>query len=572
MLRELHLTDLGVLHEVGLELHPGLNVLTGETGAGKTLVTVGLALALGRRATSSLVRDGAKAARVQARFDAVPAALEAGWGAAGELVLARAVSADGRSTARIDGELAPVSALTRLADDLVEVHGQHEGTRLLSAAAQTAFLDRSAGDEHLRALDGLAQEHEALRAARAALAAIDERERDRARDLDLLAYQVRELEAAAPAPGEIARLELEETGLAHAERLLADAAVADAALADDGGADDTVAAAAARIRAIAEVDPRAAELAERAEAISAGLSELGRDLRGYRESVQLDPGRLEEVRDRVGALQGLLRKYGPTEADAVAFLDDARERLADLERADEDRERLAAECAERGDRVAALATVISDGRREAAPALAAALRGELQELGMEGAALEIELVPDAQVSATGAEHVVFRFSGGPGQGVLPLAKVASGGELSRTMLACRSVLADLDDVPTLVFDEVDAGIGGRAGVAVGRRLAALARTRQVLVVTHLPQIAAFADRHVRVHKRGGAATVHPLDDAGRVDELTRMLSGLPGSEAASTHAEELLAEAAAVKDAIEAAGDRPARARRPRGAVADALR
>jgi DNA repair protein RecN (Recombination protein N) len=266
-----------------------------------------------------------------------------------------------------------------------------------------------------------------------------------------------------------------------------------------------------------------------------------------------------------------LRKYGPTESDAVAFLDDARERLAGLERADEDRERLAAECAERGDRVAALATVISEGRREAAPALAAALRAELQELGMEGASLEIELVPDALVSAGGAEHVVFRLSGGPGQGLLPLAKVASGGELSRTMLACRSVLADLDEVPTLVFDEVDAGIGGRAGLAVGRRLAGLARTRQVLVVTHLPQIAAFADRHVRVRKRGGAATVHPLDDAGRVDELTRMLSGLPGSEAAATHAEELLAEAAAAKEAGARPGGR-ARARRGRGAVADALR
>ncbi len=544
MLRELHISGLGVIDDLDLELHPGLNVLTGETGTGKTMVTVGLQLALGRRGGSSMVRKGAGSAKVQARFDAPAHAVTEGWSEDGEIVLARTVSAEGRSTARVGGQLAPVSALAELASELVEVHGQHEGQRLLSTATQTAFLDRFAGAQHRSAVDALRGEHERLARARSALADLDERERTRERQMDLLGYQVREIEAASPHVGETEELGREEARLAHAERLLERASAAERALADEDGAADGLRVATAELQAAAEIDPGARELAERAFGLAAAAAESVVEIRAYREGLDVDPGRLEEVRERIAALGALERKYGGGEAEVLAFLERATEELRSLAGAEQERERVAAEVAELADRVSALAAVVSDGRANAVPRLTRALADELVALGMQGSSIEVTLVPNPELISTGAERAVFVFSGGPEQPAQPLSKVASGGELSRTMLACRSVLLDLDDVPTLIFDEVDAGIGGLAGVAVGRRLAALAAWRQVVVVTHLPQIASFADRHVRVRKERGAASVEVLDDAGRVAELSRMLAGLPGSGSAAAHAEELLAEAA----------------------------
>jgi DNA repair protein RecN (Recombination protein N) len=544
VLRELHISGLGVIQDLDLELHPGLNVLTGETGTGKTMVTVGLQLALGRRGGSSMVRHGAPSAKVQARFDAPPRAMSEGWAEDGEIVLARMLSAEGRSTARVGGQLAPVSALIQLAGELVEVHGQHEGQRLLSTTAQTAFLDRFAGAEHRSAVDAMRAEHERLARARAMLAKLDERERDRERQMDLLGYQVREIETTAPRVGETEELRLEEARLAHAERLLERASAAEHALAQEDGAADALRVATAELQSCGEIDPAAGELAERAFGLAAAGAELVIEIRAYREGLELDPGRLEEVRERIAGLGALERKYGGGEAEVLAFLDRASQELRELAGAEQERERIAAEVAELAERVSALAATVSDGRANAAPRLARALADELVELGMQGSSIEVTLVRNPEPISTGAERAVFVFSGGPGQPAQPLSKVASGGELSRTMLACRSVLLDLDDVPTLIFDEVDAGIGGLAGVAVGRRLAALATGRQVVVVTHLPQIASFADRHVRVRKEKGAASVEVLDEAGRVAELSRMLAGLPGSGSAAAHAEELLAEAA----------------------------
>ena len=543
MLRELHISGLGVIDDLDLELHPGLNVLTGETGTGKTMVTVGLQLALGRRGGASLVRPGAPAAKVQARFDAPPAAASAGWAEDGEILLARTVTAEGRSTARVSGQLAPVSALADLAAELVEVHGQHDGQRLLSTVAQTRFLDRYAGADHLDAVEALRVEHGRLRDARAALAELDERERDRERQMDLLAYQVREIEGASPRPRETEDLKLEAARLDHAGRLLERASSAEHALAAEDGAADALGTASAELRTAGEVDPAAEELAVRAFELSASATELAVEVRTYRERLELDPARLQEVRERIGALEALQRKYGKGEEEVLAFLERAREALDALAGVEQERERAAAGVAERTERVAALATGVSEGRATAAPELTRALQRELGELGMQGASIEVILVPNPELAYGGAEHATFVFSGGPGQPAQPLAKVASGGELSRTMLGCRSVLVDLDDVPTLIFDEVDAGIGGVAGVAVGRRLANLALARQVVVVTHLPQIASFADRHIRVRKDGGTASIEVLDDAERVAELSRMLAGLPGSDAATAHAEELLSEA-----------------------------
>jgi DNA repair protein RecN (Recombination protein N) len=557
VLRELHITGLGVIEDLDLELDPGLNVLTGETGAGKTMVTVGLALALGQRAAASLVRPGAPATRVEARFDVTPAATRAGWSEDGELVLARRVAPDGRSTARVGGQLAPVSTLAELGAGLVEVHGQHQGLRLLSGAAQTSFLDRFTGAEHLDTLRALAAETASLRRTRARLERLDERARERERELDLLAYQIREIGSVDPQPGERQQLETELSRLAHAERLLELAAGAEAAMAGDGAGDDALRSGAAALQTAADLDPGAADLAGRAAALSNEAAELGHDLRAYAEGIQLDPARLEDVRARIAALRDLERKYGEGEAEVLAFLERARERASELGGAGQERQQLEADAERIEAAVTDLADRVTVARRASADRLAEAIGLELHELGMEGAAVVVDLVPLPEMSATGAERAELRFAGGPGQALLPLAKVASGGELSRTMLACRTVLVDLDDVPTLVFDEVDQGIGGRAGVAVGRRLVRLAARRQVVVVTHLPQIAAFADRHVAVRKRSGVAEVEALDDAGRVAELSRMLSGLPETDAAATHAEELLAEAAKARRA-----ERPRRSAR----------
>lgn len=543
MLRELHISGLGVIDDLDLDLHPGLNVLTGETGAGKTLVTVGLALALGARADSSLVRDGAKAARVQARFDATDGAGD--WSEDGEVLLARSVSADGKSAARVGGQLATASTLADLGSSFVEVHGQHQAQRLLSSATQTGFLDRFAGETHLSSLAAYRDTWERWRDARTALDTLTAASRERERELDLLAYQVREIETVDPRDGETDLLTAEEARLAHVERLLERSTEAEATLSGDGSLGDTVAGAANALTDAARLDAHAEGLADRTRSLSAELAELARDVRDYREGLSADPARLQEIRERLSVLKGLQRKYGATETEVLSFLQEASSRLTSLATADE---RLA-ELGEEADRLRAelheLAGVVTRSRAEAAPALAAALERELQQLGMPGATVAVQLDPSPELGPTGAERVELGLSPSPGQKASPLAKTASGGELSRTMLACRSVMADLDDVPTLVFDEVDAGIGGEAGLAVGRRLAHLAEGRQVLVVTHLPQIACFADRHILVEKGSGTATVRVLSDDERIHELSRMLAGLTGSDGALTHAEELLATASA---------------------------
>ncbi len=541
VLRELHISGLGVIADLELELGPGLNVLTGETGAGKTMVTVGLLLALGERGSASLVRDDASAARVQARFDATD---EAGdWAEDGEVILARSIARDGRSTARIGGQLATASALAELGAGLVEHHGQGQTQRLLAPAAQTAFLDRFAGDVHLVALGAYRETYDRLHAVLAELETLQEAARGRERELDLLAYQVAEIEAVRPRDGETEELTTEEARLSHVERLMEQAAAAEHALTGEEGIADAAASLASVLEAAAELDPTATEVAQRARAVAAETSELARDIRSYGESLLPDPERLQEVRERIAALRQLQRKYGPSDADVSAFLEEASERLRTLAGADDRIVELEAEAATLNARSRDRAATVTSGRTTASRPLEDSVRAELEELGMPGAAFEVRLITSDQPGPGGAERAELWFSPSPGQPVRALAKAASGGELSRVMLACRSVLADLDEVGTLVFDEVDAGIGGQAGLAVGRRLARLGAGRQVLVVTHLPQIACFADRHLRVTKDGGTASVDLLDVPGRAEELSRMLAGLAGSESAVSHAEELLGEA-----------------------------
>jgi len=554
VLEELHVSGLGVIREATLEFAPGLNVLTGETGAGKTMITVALGLALGARASPALVRKDARGLAVEARFSvadgqpvadvALPSEGDvASWAEDGEIVLARTVSADGRSGARVSGKLAPAGALADVGRSLVEVHGQSQAERLASSATQTDFLDRFSGAEHHRTVQDHGAVHADLRRATEALLALERDAREREREKDLLAYQAREIEAANVRPGELSELDGEEARLAHAERILERVAAIEDALGGGGsdadGAVHRLSATSEAAAAIASMDRTANVLHDRASSLAAEAGDLLDEVRRYGSGLELDPGRLEAIRQRVQVLRSLERKYGEGEEGILAYGVDAAARLASLQDDEGTRRDLEDRIEELGARRRELADRITRGRTDGAPRLAGLLRQELQELGMPGATLQIELETLSEPSLWGAERVVFLFAGGEAQTPMPLGRVASGGELSRAMLACRSVQADLDDVPTLVFDEVDAGVGGRAAVAIGRRLARLARERQVIVVTHLAQIAARADRHFLVTKVRGAATVRPVQDDERAAELARMLSGTVG-EVSLAHARELL--------------------------------
>jgi DNA repair protein RecN (Recombination protein N) len=536
---ELAVRDLGVIAELRLVLGPGMTAVTGETGAGKTMVVDAIELLVGGRADPVLVRTGAEEAWVEGRF-VRPA--QGDGSEPTEVVVARAVPRSGRSRAYIDGRLATAGELAALGEALVDLHGQHAHQSLLHPAAQRESLDRFGGVDL-----------GPLRAARYdaqlivdKLTALGGDERARARELDLVRYQVAELDAAAvEGPDEDERLEAEEDALADAAAHREAAAAALAALSAEGeGAGDGAASAADAVgAAIAAVSGRGPfrDAEGRLRAVAAELTDVAAELRSAGEAIDEDPERLELVRERRQLLRDLRRKYGDTLADVLAEGERLRERLTELEDHDRRAAELDAALIEARKVEAAAAAVVAEARRAAAPGLAERIQANLTELAMPKARVAVDVSGDDP-----GDDVAILLAANPGTPPLPLAKVASGGELARTMLALRLVLTGAP--PTLVFDEVDAGIGGSAALAVGRSLAKLADRHQVLVVTHLPQVAAYADAQVRVAKESDDdATVSRaalLGDDDRVVELSRMLSGQPDSDAARTHAADLLASAA----------------------------
>ncbi|HWB71041.1 MAG TPA: DNA repair protein RecN [Egibacteraceae bacterium] len=548
MLEELLIRDLGVIAEVGLTLAPGLNVVTGETGAGKTMVVSALELLLGVRADSARVRAGATGALVEGRLRPPPPGSRE-WLAEGddELVVSREVlagtAAAGRSRARIGGRLAPVSALAATVGAVVDVHGQSEVTRLSTAAAQRDLLDRYGGPQ----LAGAAARHRAAyerwRSAEAELERLRGDARERARQLDRLRFELGEIDAVAPVAGEEIELQAQLQRLEQADALRLHAASAAAALTDDGGARDRLGWAVAELRTVAGVDAELDRLHQRLEGLAAEAQDLGFELVSYGERIVLDPQRLELLRQRRAALAALARKYGPDAAAVVAYAEDARTTLAALEHGDERAGALAADVTALRAEVAGTARQLTELRCAAGRGLARAVEEHLAELALPDArvVVAVESVP---LAPHGADRVAFLLAANPGQPPLPLATAASGGERSRLGLALRLALADVDATGVLVFDEVDAGIGGTTALAVGRKLARLARHRQVLCVTHLAQLAAFADAHFVVSKRSqgrrAVASVRRLSEPDRVAELSRMLSGA-GSPAAAEHAAELRA-------------------------------
>lgn len=542
---ELHIRDVGVIDDVTVELSPGLTVVSGETGAGKTMVVGALQLLRGERADADQVRAGARQALVEARL-APPPASAVDYTDEDALIAAREIVADGasaRSKARLGGRMAPVGALSEVLGSAVDVHAQSDSVRLADERWQRALLDRFGGDELARQLDAYRRAWAAWRDADAELRRLTTDERDRAQQLQRLRDELAEIDAVEPQAGEEESLDAELSRLAHAEDLASAAAAAAEAVGADGGARDALGSGVAALRPAAGMDAVLDGHAERLEGLAAEAQDVAFALRSYAEDVEVDDERLAALRARKTALLDLCRKYGPDAAAVVAYADDAR---AEIERLAGGEER-AAELAEtveraRGERDDA-AAALREARARAGERLAAEVDRHLGDLAMESARFSVELEA-ADPGPEGADRVRFVLAANPGEAALPLAKAASGGERSRVALAVRLALADADDTPVMVFDEIDAGIGGAVATEVGRKLADLARGRQVLCVTHLAQLAAFADVHLTVTKSltedgRTAASVTSLDEDDRVTELSRMLSGATGSELAAGHAAEL---------------------------------
>jgi DNA repair protein RecN (Recombination protein N) len=558
MVEEVTIRGLGVIDEAVLELSPGFNVVTGETGAGKTMVVTSLGLLFGGRADPQRVRPGADRALIEGRIAVDPASkiIERVEEAGGELdegtlIVTRAVSSEGRSRAHLGGRSVPVSMLLTIADDLVAVHGQSDQQRLLQAGRQRAALDRYAGDAVARPLRAYTAAYQRHRQVTALLEELTIRSRERAQEADMLRFGLEEIEKVDPKAGEDAELAAEEERLGHADALRTAATTAHEALLGDASAAMAAADAvgllgAARnaLETVRDHDAALAALADRVAEANYLVSDVGTELAAYAESVEADPARLAAVQERRAALTGLTRKYGETVSDVLAWAEQSARRLTELDGDDERIDELRAEHDELTGELKELAAELTGARREAAERFSAAVTEELTALAMPHANIVAAVTATDEFGPQGADEVELRLSAHPGAPPLPLHKGASGGELSRVMLAIEVVFAGADPVPTFVFDEVDAGVGGKAAVEIGRRLARLARNAQVIVVTHLPQVAAFADQHLVVEKSDdGSVTrsgVTALDQDGRVRELSRMLAGLEDSELGRAHAEELL--------------------------------
>jgi DNA repair protein RecN (Recombination protein N) len=582
MLEEVRITGLGVIDDAVLELSAGFTALTGETGAGKTMVVTALGLLFGGRADPARVRPGAARAAVEGRLLVSAEIAREITDAGGELddegstlVLSRSVSAEGRSRAFAGGRSVPVSLLQVLADDLVAVHGQSDQQQLLKPGRQRDALDRFGGPDLAGALSDYRRVFNRHRTVREELESLTRAERERVAEAEMLRRGLAEVEAVAPVAGEDATLLAEEEKLANADALNAAATMAHEALLGDpaaasvDGGSDAVTLLGVAGRALEPVrahDPVLAGLADRLAEATYLVSDVAAELASYTDALDSDPARLAAVQERRAALGKLVRAYGTAaggggggSSDVAAVLDWAKQagsRLAELEGDNDKIAALAAEESSLATQVTSLAAQLTALRLAAAQRFASEVTAELTALAMPHGSLTAVVSELDAPGPYGADDVEIRLAAHPGAPPLPLNKGASGGELSRVMLAIEVVFAGADPVPTFVFDEVDAGVGGKAAVEIGRRLARLARSSQVIVVTHLPQVAAFADNHLVVEKSGdGLVTqsgVVRMDRPARVRELSRMLGGLEESEFGQAHAEELLSMADREREAADA--------------------
>lgn len=578
MLTQLRIRNFALIEEVELEFSEGFNVLTGETGAGKSILIDAINAVLGGRSGPEWLRTGADRAAIEAAFElpvrvdgsslmvdgpagtasSDPSSLNSqpstrlqDWVEDGLLILSRELTRAGKSQCRVNGRICTAGTLREVAAELIDLHGQHEHQSLLAAERHVDLLDAWAGSPVLELRRRAETEYRTWRGVHRELEALRTDERDRARQLDLYQFQMNEIDAAKPVPGEEEELAADRLRLASAEKLHAAAAGALEALGEGSvNAVDLLGAAAREVDAAAALDAVLAPVAETLQTALIAAQDAASELRAYQEGIEFNPARLEQVQDRLDLLRTLKKKYGDTLEEVLAYRERVAGELHTLTHREERITELESELAQRAEAMDRVASELRAARRVAAAEFERRLIAELSDLSMEHTRFEVNLeppVPAAELRGQGVAawlgRVEFLISPNPGEPVRPLARIASGGEMSRIMLALKSAMAGVSAVPTLIFDEIDVGVGGRTAAVLGEKLAALARTGQVLCVTHLPQIAGMAARHFQVEKRVvGERTlveVRALEEGERVEELARMLGGK--EETAARHARELLA-------------------------------
>jgi len=565
MLKELHIKNFAIIDQLRVEFAPGLNIFTGETGAGKSIVVDALNLALGERASVDLIRTGCEEAVVEAAFELdhdgtkEAATLLAEQGIAtnsGEdLIVRRVLSASGKNKVYINGSLANLATLAALGANLADIHGQHEHQSLLSLERQREMLDSFGMLDGLR--EELANTYHRLQNVRKELVGLEAGERDRAQREDMLRFQKNEIEAATLKPGEDEELANEQKVLANSEKLAGLSRAADEALySSDGSVLSGLKKAMSDLEAIAAIDSRLAPVLELCEAGRAQLEEAAREVSSYAGGLEFDPGRLEQINDRLDLIRKLKKKYGATIEEITAFGIAASDELERMERSTEEIERLKTEIQTIKSGLTAEAQELTKRRIAAARELERKIETELGHLGMKKTVLSVKITQEPgddtldghKLGPRGADRVEFLIAPNPGEEPKPLAKIASGGELSRIMLALKTILVEGDGIPTLVFDEVDAGIGGAVAEEVGKKLRRVATKRQVFCITHLAQIASMATSHYgvakSVKKDRTSTEVRLLGEKERVDEIARMLGGKTITEATINHAEEMIARGA----------------------------
>ncbi len=562
MLKELNIKNFAIIDQLRVEFTRGLNVFTGETGAGKTIVVDALNLVLGERASADLIRSGCQEAVVEAAFEldhdgasAVSALLsEQGieMNSGEDLIIRRVLSVAGKNKVYINGSLANLRTLSMLGASLADIHGQHEHQSLLSLERQTEMLDSFGGLGVLR--DVLTAAYHGLQSTRKTLLELETGERDRAQREDMLRFQKNEIEVAMLKPGEDEELASEQKLLANFEKLAGVSRAADEALySSDNSVMSGLKKAMTSLREIAAIDSRLAPVLELCEAGRAQIEEAAREVSAYADRVEFDPDRLEQIGDRLDLIRKLKKKYGNTIEEIMEFGKKAAAELERMERSTEEIERLNTEIRSIRSGLTAQALELTKKRNAAARELEKKVEAELSHLGMKKTTFTVRMTQEPgddtldghKLGPRGADRVEFLISPNPGEEPKSLAKIASGGELSRIMLALKTILVEGDSIPTLVFDEVDAGIGGAVAEEVGKKLRRVAAKRQVFCITHLPQIASMATSHYgvskSVKKERTSTDVRLLEKKERVDEIARMLGGKTITEATLTHAEEMIA-------------------------------
>ena len=561
MLSLLHIENIALIQSADIRFEPGFNVLTGETGAGKSIVIDSIGAVLGERTSRELIRTGAKSALVTAVFTQVPPLpwLEENGFPTGEeeLLLQRELQGDGRNVCRIDGKLVTVAQLRELGRQLLNIHGQHDGQQLLDPASHLGYLDQFGGCQPL--LESYQEAYRKWHDIRREMDKLQMDEAERSRRVDTLNYQIQELERTQLKAGEDEELSARRTLLRSAGRLMEAVQSAEFALSGDedrDGACSLIAQAEGEVQGVSSISPELGELSEKLTALRCAADDAADTLRDLSRSFDFSPGELDQVEERLDLLYRLRKKYGPTVEDMLSYLDRCRKELDQIQYADDTLARLEKDLKKAQKEAARRGEVLSQARREAAGALQARVQEELRQLDMPKVQFQTEFTPkggEAGMDETGLDEVQFLMSANLGEALKPIQKVASGGELARIMLALKNVLAEGDQIGTLVFDEVDTGVSGRAAQKVAEKMAQVARGKQVLCVTHLPQIAAMADTHFSVQKgerEGRTYTrLERLDRSQRREELARLIGGASITPSLLESAEELLRQAEQQKQA-----------------------